>query len=499
MSNEYSLVDDDRPWVAPAHYTEQPIPTYVGNPLIEALGSLCTEDELIIDLEIGPKFYPEQRYAAKENREAMLADCRRFYRPIQKSIEVAKAFHSLVRDGYVGRNPITFGQRSRRLHENVVATSADFYDDGVTTSGMTIIGISGVGKTAIIKNILRNYPQVISHTSYGSDHFIAQQLVFLRLECPPNGRPRALYDNAIDEVDRLLGTNYSRAIAGKNSDQKLNFLRTIAKNQHLGVLIIDEIQNLHGAKEGRVLLNSLVQITNTIRVPLVLIGTPEAQHVLTNEFRILRRGAGYGLFLWDRMSSSGSFDSPDDWELFVDGLWKFQYVRNPADLSTECSQALYRHSQGIPDIAIKLFISAQKRAIRTDIETVTPDLIHSVSVDEFPLINDALEAIRIGTPNALSRYHDLSLFRPPSDVESSINQPIGIPSSGKLPSEIATNSNTRNPYSSSQTTRTPETKVPELPNNLIQTVGHAETSDDAYLRLREANIILDVDQYLVIK
>ncbi len=78
----------------------------------------------------------------------------------------------------------------------------------------------------------------------------------------------------------------------------------VASNQSLGVLVIDEIQNLSEAKSGghRKMLNFFVQLINTIGLPVVLVGTYKAMSVLGSEFRQMRRGTGQGDLVWDPMA-----------------------------------------------------------------------------------------------------------------------------------------------------------------------------------------------------
>ena len=58
--------------------------------------------------------------------------------------------------------------------------------------------------------------------------------------------------------------------------------------------VIDEIQHLNEAYSGGAnrMLNFFVQLVNTIWMPVVLVGTPKAQAILTGEFRQALRGAG---------------------------------------------------------------------------------------------------------------------------------------------------------------------------------------------------------------
>src|SRR5215471_4620696 len=81
--------------------------------------------------------------------------------------------------------------------------------------------------------------------------------------------------------------------------------------------------------------NFLVQLGNELGIPIVLVGTPKAQSILTGEFRRARRASGLGAFPWDRMKED------EEWDIFVEKLWQYQYVRKPSHLTEELRHTLY--------------------------------------------------------------------------------------------------------------------------------------------------------------
>ncbi len=392
-----------------ASYHESEIPGYTGNPLIEALPPLHSEDDLMDLMTKRPIYDETHRQLPDVQRLHLLENIKRFYQPMSRSLEMAQSFSIMLRSGYLDRNPmsLTYQSQGAARLERFIADAFD--DDGVATSGLTCVGFSGMGKTRTFNRIASLYPQVIRHSSYQGRALTLQQLVWLKLDCPRNGTTKGLCISFFQMVDHLLGTQYFRYSA-KNGDARVDTMvaqmAIVARNQCLGLLAIDEIQNLHGAKEGRELLNFLVQLSNEIRIPLFLIGTPTAEAVLTRAFRIARRGTGYGNFLWKQMQRS-QIDEEEDWAVFMNALWEYLYVSKPSPLTNKLSDTLYSVSRGITDIAVKMFIAAQARAIRTGTETVTSGLIRSVAQEEFPWVNGALNALKLNTPEALKKYEDL--------------------------------------------------------------------------------------------
>ena len=120
------------------------------------------------------------------------------------------------------------------------------------------------------------------------------QVPYLKLDCPKDGSLTQLCFSFFFEIDRLLGTNFFDAYVrrkGVNLDLMQLYMSFVCGLIQLGVLVIDEIQNLNWARCGGsdVVLNFFVRLSNVIGVPVIMIGTYHAFGILTNEFRQIRR------------------------------------------------------------------------------------------------------------------------------------------------------------------------------------------------------------------
>ena len=232
-----------------------------------------------------------------------------------------------------------------------------------------------MGKSTNFINILNLYEQVIIHREYST-----YQIVWLKVDCPHAGSLKGLCIDIFRAVDRLLGTNYFNKFgATRNSeDYMLAQVAQIAHTQHLGVLVIDEMQNL--AKSRRScdeILNFLVKMNNDIGVPVIRVGTNEAFPILQGNFRNARRGTGEGSVIWDRMMKD------DEWDFFMEEMWEYQWTKLPTSFSEEINKVFYDESQGIIDIAIKLYKMVQWRAISLVVGGLNkPTILNSTSDDD---------------------------------------------------------------------------------------------------------------------
>lgn len=415
--------------VVHAVYRAPEIDAYEGNPLEEALPPMLTTDQLILRLQHFPAYDESQRKVSNEVRYLLIQNGMRFFVPLDIHIDLYRRFTNLIHVGYTGRNPM-----AHRLRATAKSKSGTFdqYSNqhdpagdqlASTAAGFNIAGISGIGKSFSIDRILKLFPQIIHHSNYRGHDFTQSQIVWLKIDCPFDGNPRGLCNSFFKITDAILGTNFCKRYmkTRRLQSELLSDMGTVAENHLLGVLVIDEIQRLSLAKSGGadVLLNFLVQLVNEIGVPVVLVGTYKALAVLSGEFSHMRRGTGQGDLIWDRMAKD------EQWEMLVRSLFRTQYTRksfspddietlskrdlalHPTYVSQKLSDVLYEETQGITDLAVKVYMFAQERAIDTGKELVTAKIIRSVAKDKFGMLRDVLLALKYGNKQALSRWDDV--------------------------------------------------------------------------------------------
>jgi hypothetical protein len=408
-----------------AAYREPEIDAYAGNPFQEALPPHLTTDQAILRLKYYPEFKEAHRKATDEIRNHLIQNSMRFFTPLDIHIDLYRRFSNLIRVGYSSRNPLS-ARKKKTLQLNTFDQYGDQYETAQdeissTAAGFHLAGISGIGKSFSLNRILNLFPQVIHHSHYRGRDFTHSQLVWLKIDCPFDGNPRGLCISFFKTVDAILGTTYKNKYVKDRrlQDELLSDMVTVAGNHYVGVLVIDEIQRLSLAKSGGAnkLLNFFVQLVNDIGIPVVLVGTYKALEVLSIEFSYMRRGTGQGDLIWDRM------ENDKQWQVFVRSLFKAQYTRksfsadDQVPLSKEdkernkspqtLSDVLYEETQGITDLAVKVYMFAQERAIDSGNEIVSAQIIRSVAKDKFGMLRDILRALKYGDKRALYRFEDV--------------------------------------------------------------------------------------------
>lgn len=400
-----------------AVYSPQRIERFRGNPLIEALPPAPSEDQLIQMLTRLPDFAPEQRdwpTAERLNQVMSLSD---FSVPLARHIQLSFTMDSMIRQGYVGRAPRTAAhtQIFQGIYEAQKAgTSFTAATPATRTAALStsLIGLSGMGKTRTLQRIQGTLPSVIYHPELH-----VWQIPCLHIETPHDGASvKGLCHSIFRQIDSLIpDANYYELYAKPRSSVE-TLLNDVARVLHIhsvGILILDEIQNLENApKNKQSLMTLLVSASNELGVPIVFTGTNKARRVLSLDFRQTRRSIGQGLSYWDRLSK-GKAGEEDEWDSFIKVLWQYQWLKTPVALNDFLSDLMYHHTQGIIDLTIKLFAACQWRAMLDGSETITAQLIESVSKNELALIQPMTDALRTQNLKALEAYDDIA----PIDME----------------------------------------------------------------------------------
>lgn len=393
-----------------AVYKESSEPLYRHNCFIEALPTGLTPEKVASLIARLPVYHKRERALAPLMRlEAVyrIANC---VFPMPEFLELEQKFSRMIRNGYLVRNPLE-KEWVRQMRSGF--PQLDEIRDGrpfrplirSTAAGITIIGASGVGKSTLVEGILGLYPQVIVHTQYNGTPFDHQQLVWLKLDCPHDGSLKGLCIAFFEAVDEIIGTNYAEQHNGRRRtvDELLPVMAKLAAALGLGTLVIDEIQRLNEAASGgaQKMLNFFVQLTSTFGVPVVLVGTFKAFTLFTSDFAMARRSAGQGDIIISNLQND------EYWEHFLGKLWQYQWTNQQTPLTAQLRNVMYEESQGIVDIAVKLYMLVQWSVIGEDDERLTPARIREVSRTNFHAARPILQALRMRDIAALSKIKDI--------------------------------------------------------------------------------------------
>ena len=373
--------------------------------------------------------------------------------PLHRHYTLESEISTLLRLSYIDRNNFAdktywnhLSEKVDKLKERLVATKAGQmrYHPGGFKGSFFLCGMSGLGKTVALSRILALYPQVIFHSRYRGQAFPFTQVVWLKLDCPHNSSIRGLCDMFFLEVDRVLGnTTFAEDYGGRTGPQMIPDVGRICGLFNIGLIVIDEIQNLSLVKSSgaKQMLAFFTELINTSGCGVLMVGTERAQEVLEQEFWQVRRNITSRPFHWKpfaRIESDYLI-----WDKFLESFWDYQYTVHKVELTPEISSLFHQKTVGIPDLVVKLFVGVQQQAIEDGTEKITLSLVSEVASTIFAPAQAALAAFRSGKPDAqeelnksISEMNSQQPSRGPSEQRASQTLTLPNPPDADKPKQL---------------------------------------------------------------
>lgn len=354
-----------------AIYHEAILPEHRGNPLIEALPPKVEDDELVIKLSNYPERLIEETAFEAIERLDYLTRLKTLRQPLPLYFDVFRAIEMAIKEGYSAKNPLSpttmnYLHYSLDNRPDVEPRTGFFKPKG---SGITIIGESGVGKTCMLEQVLNCFPDVIEHRYYQNKVLAIPQVVWIKVDCPDDSSVKGLCHRILEQIDEKLGQPPTKP-AGTIA-LLLQQIESKMKSNFLGILVIDEMQNLNLAKAGGAdrLLGFLHNLVNNLGIPILFCANPPFDELLSKSFKSARRAESSGYFDVELMKND------DEWELFVDELWCLQWTNIETPLTPSLNNKLYSLSAGNMDLAVRIYYSAQKAVIGSADERITEEVL----------------------------------------------------------------------------------------------------------------------------
>ena len=328
--------------------------------LAKDLQPLLLGDDLIDVMTCLPEYSAEIQSAPAQIRLLALSDIYSVYIPSPMSTEIysklyISMLHSLKKK--VSKDIV-------RQYYNNYRTIKGSISEGIIggTDSFTIVGASGIGKSTAVSKSL----PLISSNLIRRDHAVIAPCVLV--QCPFDCSVKGLLIEILRKVDELLETQYyTHAIKTKaTTDMLVGSVSQVAIN-HIGLLIVDEIQHVVSSKNGSVLVGALTQLINSSGISIGMVGTPECEPFFASRMQLARRSLGLSY-------APLPFDT-----YFVNlckTLWRFQYTKHATPFSDQVAYWIYEHSGGLVSVAVSLIHDAQEIAILNekemlDIETLS--------------------------------------------------------------------------------------------------------------------------------
>ncbi len=106
-------------------------------------------------------------------------------------------------------------------------------------------------------------------------------------------------------------------------DMLVGIVSQVALN-HIGLLIIDEIQNLVNSKNGKTVIGTLTQLINNSGVSICMVGTPESTIFFEQAMMLARRSLGLNY---------SAMEYGEEFREFCKTLINYVYVKEEVDVN----------------------------------------------------------------------------------------------------------------------------------------------------------------------
>ena len=236
------------------------------------------------------------------------------------------------------------------------------------TDSFSIIGEPGIGKSCSVERAI--------HLCSPDDVLTCGQVSFipiLTINTSFDSTTRGMFSEILSKIDGLVGTDYS-ATSQKSRVSGASLIGIVSQAllNHVGVLVLEEIQSVIAFKAGRTLIGALTQLVNSSGVAIVMVGTPECDEFFMREMYLARRSVGL------RYTNT---EYNDFYIALCKYILEHPFVRNPVIGQEGITKWLYEHSGGNPSITVSMLMAVQETTILSGEETIDIPALRRAYID----------------------------------------------------------------------------------------------------------------------
>lgn len=330
---------------------------------INNMPEMKSGQELISALTVLPEYDDSIRNENQAIRLMQLSDLYRMYIPSNMSLEIySKLYLALLRSLQKKGTQAAVRQK----YENYKRIQNQDYRGIIGGSdSFTIIGTSGIGKSSAISRAIE---LITENKMIEVEEPYTKIIPCVIVQCPFDSSVKGLLLEILRKVDEALETHYYQNAlrARATTDMLIGSVSQVALN-HIGMLIVDEIQNVVNSKNGKSLIGSLTQLINNSGISICMVGTPECTPFFEQALQLARRSVG---LQYQNMPYDAYFES------FCKILFDYQYTKERTEPNPAIYEWLYEHSAGILSIVVSLIHDAQEIAILSRKERLDMDTLN---------------------------------------------------------------------------------------------------------------------------
>lgn len=348
------------------------------NDILKLIPEMKAGDALMSALSVLPTYDENIRSQNEAVRLIALSDLYRIYIPSPMTTEIySKLYLALLRSLQKKMTKTAIIQQNQN-HRAIQQQEYTGIMGG--SDSFTIIGNSGIGKSSAISRSL---------SLLQADGIIETQKPYTKIipcvvvQCPFDSSVKGLLLEILRKVDEIIGSDYYKnALKIRvTTDMLIGSVSQVAIN-HIGLLVVDEIQNVVNSKHGKSLVGMLTQLINNSGISICMVGTPESSLFFEQAMQLARRSLGlhYQSLECDRYF----YD-------FCCTLFSYQYTKHKAEITDAVINWLYEHSGGIVSVVVSLIHDAQEIAILNGKEILSIETLNEAYKKRLSMLHSYIE------------------------------------------------------------------------------------------------------------
>ena len=346
--------------------------------IINVLPRMKSGDDLIKALKILPEYNSEIRNTDTSVRLMALSDLYRVYIPSQMSLEIySKLYLALLRSMQKKGTKLAVQQQNQNYRAIIQQEYSGIMGG---SDSFTIIGTSGIGKSSAISRAIN---LITKNRVIEADNPYTHVIPCIIVQCPFDSSVKGLLLEVLRKVDEVLDSKYYQNAlrARATTDMLIGSVSQVALN-HIGMLVVDEIQNVANSKNGKSLIGALTQLINNSGISICMVGTPESSRFFESAMQLARRSVG---LQYTTMSHDKYFQE------FCKVMFKYQYVQKTTEITDGILAWLYEHSAGITSVVVALIHDAQEIAILNGKEILNMESLNEAYQQRLSLLHGYIQ------------------------------------------------------------------------------------------------------------
>lgn len=346
--------------------------------LFADMPSMLSGQDLVSALSVFPEYRDSIRNENQAVRLMALSDLYRLYIPSQMSIEIYSSMYLALLRSMQKR--VTKAAIKQQYQNHKAIQNQAYRGIMGGADSFTIIGDSGIGKTSAIS---RAVDLITENRVIEMDNPCTTIIPILNVQCPWDSSIKQLLLEVLRKVDEAIESSYYQyALKSRaTTDNLIGSVSQVALN-HIGILVIDEIQNIVNSKNGKRFIAMLLQLINNSGISLCLIGVPDCIPFFEQTFQLSRRlvGLKYGTMPFDAY-----------FESFCKVVFGYQYVQEESKITPAIIEWLYEHSAGVVSVVVSLIHDAQEIGILSCKEGLNLDTLNQAYKQRLSLLHGYIQ------------------------------------------------------------------------------------------------------------